>query len=626
MTNRLATARLPAPRSRAGLDRGELLPVPLPRFAFAHCALVGAALVLWVVSLRGADLDAIAGLGLLNALPATYYVAFALILAGFSAAVTRDPVSPKVLALYVVALVLVLHATTPLLYEEPRYAWVYKHLGVVELIAATGGVDRVIDVYHNWPGFFALNAWLSSLTGLPPKAYAEWAQVFFGLVNVGVLHFALRGVTRDDRLLWTACCLFVLANWIGQDYFAPQALGFSLSLLVLGLCLRCRPAPRMAHSRMGRWWDGRMERVDSLMPPGWGRSFVPTRPLAPRGALALGGVCYLAIVVTHQLSPVILIVAVAVISLVARRVPLWVPAAMAAIEVWWLVLAWPFFREHFTLLDPNPSATPRPPDTHLADALPGFGIVLYASAAVVALMALLAAVGFIRRRRVGHSDVPAACLVLAPALVVGLQSYGGESALRGYLFALPWLAFFAAAACSPAPHRRLALLRPWRLALAASLVSVCLLPAYFGRELVNHVPRDDVQAAVWYEKNAPTGSAVMLVAGDFPSRLTMRYPQAWTNSLTSLANRSPVFRGHRLGAGDVARIEALMLRLGERRVFLILSRLQERYARLYGVLPSGSIESLGRALRASPAFHLVYQREGARIFEYVIQPEVRRQR
>ena len=423
----------------------------LPWVLLAHCTLVATALALWGIALAGADVEAIAGLGLLNALPVSYYLAFALLLVGFAAAVTQDVLSPKVLGLYIVALVIVLHATTPLLYDEPRYPWVYKHLGVINLITATGTVDRTVDIYHNWPGFFAVNAWFSSLTGIAPMSYAEWAQVFFNLANVVAVRFALRGLTRDERLLWTATWLFVLGNWIAEDYLAPQALGFLLTVVVLGLCLRCAPAPRMAKSGPGRWWERRLERFADAMAPRRGHPFIPPRPLSPRAALALGGVCYLAIVVTHQLSPIFRILAVTALSLFGRRVPLWIPAAMLAVEAWWVALAWPFLSEHYLLLSPNPSETGRPEGSTLVHTLPGYRLVVYATIAILALMALLAAAGFVRRLRGHHWELAGASLAVVPVLVVGLQSYNGGAALRAYLFALPWLAFFAAAALSPAP-------------------------------------------------------------------------------------------------------------------------------------------------------------------------------
>ena len=102
-----------------------------------------------------------------RALPPSYFAALLVLLAGFTLAVSRPVLDPRVLWLYVGALILVLHATTVLLYDEPRYAWTYKHLGVINAIAAHGTVDRTLDIYSNWSGFFALGAWLKA-TRLSP--------------------------------------------------------------------------------------------------------------------------------------------------------------------------------------------------------------------------------------------------------------------------------------------------------------------------------------------------------------------------------------------------------------------------------------------------------------------------
>ena len=76
-----------------------------------------------------------------------------------------------------------------MLYDEPRYEWVYKHLGVIDLIAQDGAAPRSLDIYANWPAFFALNAWFSRASGVSAIDYAPWAQVFFNVANVAALAY-----------------------------------------------------------------------------------------------------------------------------------------------------------------------------------------------------------------------------------------------------------------------------------------------------------------------------------------------------------------------------------------------------------------------------------------------------
>lgn len=601
-------------RGRAALKRVRHAIDGIPETASVHGTLLVVALGAWAASLLGADLSAMGGVGLLSAMPPTYFLAFALLLIGFAMAVTNDEFSPKLLGLYVVALVLVIHGTTPLLYDEPRYAWTYKHLGVIELIARTGGVDRQIDIYNNWPAFFGANAWFSKAVGLGPIAYAGFAQLFFNLVNVAAVRFALRGLTANERLLWTGTFFFVLGNWVAQDYLAPQAFGFALSLVVLGLCLRCSPPVRRPRSRPGRWLSGRLEGLTkAVLPRRAPDEDLPPAPLGPRGALVAGSVCFLAVVTSHQLSPVLLILSVAALSLFARRVPLWVPLAMAVVEAWWVALAWPFVGSHFNLIEPG-SAGAGAPGRDLGAALPGAALSFYAPAAVMGLLIVLALIGMVRRLRVGERDLVPVCLIVAPALGAGLQSYGGEGGFRAYLFGLPWLAFFAAVACTraPSPGPRLGFRR---LLAATSAVGVCLLFAYFGQDLANRIRSDDVRAAAWYEGHAPPGSVRLNLAPISPNRLTPRYPQVSLGDPSALLER-PGFTGHRLGAGDLPRLERLVAAQRARRTFLVLTRGQEDYARLNGLLPKGSVTSLARALSGSTGFRLVYRRPTAWIFEY----------
>jgi GT2 family glycosyltransferase len=601
---------------RAGGGRVRHHIDPIPRTAWLHGTLVVVALGLWGASLLRADLTSMGGVGLLSALPPTYFFAFALLLVGFAVAVTHEKASPKLLGLYVLALIVVLHGTAPLLYDEPRYAWTYKHLGVIQLIAATGAVNRDIDIYNNWPAFFAANAWFSKTVGLAPIAYAGFAQVFFNLFNVAAVRFALRGLTADERLLWTGTFFFVLGNWVAQDYLAPQAFGFALSLVVLGLCLRCSPPVARRRSAPGRGlaW-GLNGLTNAVLPRRAPREDLPPAPLGPRGALVAGGVCFLAVVTSHQLSPVLLLVSVAALSLFARRVPLWVPLAMAVVEAWWLALAWSFVGLHFSLLNPGPAGTGAP-GRNLAAALPGADLTFYAPAAVIGVMVVLALIGVARRLWAGQRDLVPICLILVPAICVVFQSYGGEGGYRAYLFGLPWLAFFAAVACTRRPSSgRPARLGFARLLTATAAVGECLLFAYFGQDVANRIRPDDVTAAVWYEQHAPPGSVRLNLTPTAPDRLTARYPQVSLGDPSALLER-PEFTGHLLGARDVARLERLVAAQPASRTYLVVTRGQEDYARLNGLLPEGSVTSLVRALGSSTRFRLVYHRPTAWIFEY----------
>jgi hypothetical protein len=314
-----------------------------------------------------------------------------------------------------------------------------------------------------------------------------------------------------------------------------------------------------------------------------------------------------------------LIAAVTGLALVTRRVPLWVPAAMATIEVCWIELAWPYVTDHYSLLDFDPTASAAPEGYEAGNGLPGFELVSLASRLGPALLAALAAIGIVRRVRAGRWDAAVGALIVAPVLVVGAQSYSGEGRYRLYLFALPWLCFFAAAALAPATRSWIpAAAGRWRLALASGALGTCLLFSYFGLELVNRMTSRDIAPAVWYEHNAPPDSVLVEVTSNSISRVSGRYAVVndpnfpFSPTLTDRAG----FHGHRLGRGDLPRLDTTLRDYGAEHTYLVLTDGQERFARLYGLLPPGWRTSFERALRSSPAFRRVFRHGDSSIYKY----------
>ena len=109
--------------------------------------------------------------------------------------------------------------------------------GLAEYIDLHGRLDTSVDIYHNWPAFFALSAWFGRVAGTRPLEYAAWAQVFFNACNLVLLRYVFGSLSRDLRLVWTAVFVFFSANWVAQDYYSPQAFAFTLSLGLCGVIL-----------------------------------------------------------------------------------------------------------------------------------------------------------------------------------------------------------------------------------------------------------------------------------------------------------------------------------------------------------------------------------------------------
>jgi hypothetical protein len=563
---------------------------------------IGASLGCWLLALWHADLSKLDGYGLLTALPPSYYLGLVLLTAGFAYTATRTPARPGLLAAHVLALLVELHATTAVLYQEPRYSWVYKHLGVVDYIQKNGEVHRWIDIYHNWPALFAVTAWVADAAGVRPMALAPWAQVFFELLSVAAIVFAIRGVTRDPRRVWVAAWIFVIGNWIGQDYLSPQAFAFVLATVAIGLALRLARPESVVRRRIGDW-------IDRLVAGGPGSSPVEATG-APRAAL-LGAcaVCSLGVVISHQLSPVFLILDLTALWVLTRRPSFWAIGLLMAAEVGWVALGWSFISTHFSLFDVSSSLNAR--GSIPAHPLPG--VLMGDRGPTLSMLAVggLAFCGFVRAWRAGQRLIVPAALAFSPFPLVMVQRYGGEGPIRAYLFALPWLALIAAWLFVPAGETRPGRGRSLLLAAATGAIAIGTLLAYFGQETLNRMSPDDVAASRWFLDNTGAGAGEVLFAPNFPERLDANYVDHIDDPTILL--HLPGVAGPQFATRGLAALQRIA-RTTDKEEYVIVTPSQLQYLYFTGTAPVEAAQRLAVELERTPGFQLVFRSGRAEIF------------
>ena len=575
----------------------------------AHLLVIALALGLLARALDIADPAELGGRALLDVLPAEYYGSLALLVVGFVVAVTARRLEVWVLILYTLGLIALLHAPVPVLFEEPRYPWTFKHIAVVDFISVTGETRSSLDIYNNWPGFFAVNAWLSDALDIRPLDYARWAQPAFSVAGFAAVVFALRGFTSHARMVFAAGWVFVAANWVGQEYFAPQAAGFVLGLVIVGLVLRgAADSRRRPRARRGLAWVDRLglrlTRGEAIGSPS--RTELE---LSQWWALGFGALCWLALVVTHQLTPVFVLARVFTFALVTGRLSLWIPVAMTVVEGLWILQALPWLADNVDFVAPDLASSARPAGVG-DNALSGQELVKYAQLAVIGVLSVAAGLGAWLRIRAGRWEPPLYALLLLPALVVTAQRYGGEGPLRAYLFALPFLAFLAVAACS-----RLGRVRRVRFGLLAALVAAAAPIAVFGLELANRVHPEDLRTAAWVERAVPRDAARVYPADVSVRELTAGYARLEDAPVLRLS-REERYRGGRWDERTVAQIDSDLRDLRARVGYVILTPGQSDYLELYGIVPAGSFEALESALPEDENFSLVRVDGDARVFRW----------
>ena len=558
-----------------------------------------AALGLWLASLRGVDPGAMTDLGLVSVLPPAWFAALGMIVALFGVHIARGSTG-AVIGAHLTGLVAILHATPALLYDEPRYSWTFKHLGVVDYISRNGSLDPgepVLGIYHSWPGFFTLSAFLSDTAGIDPATVARWTPLFFQLTFLLPAAVTFGCLTADARRRWLALGIFVLGNWVGQDYFAPQALTYLLYLTVLALVLRWLPAIEDPHDVLGR-----IRRIHERGP----LLRDPLSPARRRGAAVLLVGLLLAIASTHQLTPVALCGALLALVWHRRSAPRWTAVTAGGVTALWMgTVGLEYLRVHAA----GVLATFGRPDSNAAESLASATVaeqrvIIWAGRLLVLAVAALAAWAFLRMRRTGRSWT-AALLALAPAPLVA-SSYDGEIVFRVYLFALPWLALLAAGAVYRSTRPGGGAVAPVALLLA---LTVPFTLAYYGKERANYFSPEERAANSWVMEHAEPGSVLVGGALDFPWK-DSGYERFSYYGLSQL----PLDRRRALSLNPVGVVTTVMAESEAMTGYLLLSDAQDAALAYGSDLPSGIQDVVAEAVQGSPVFTLVFANSAARVF------------
>ncbi|MGH4025400.1 MAG: lipopolysaccharide biosynthesis protein [Pseudonocardiaceae bacterium] len=310
--------------------------VPAGWFSLAGVGvLTVAAALLYLVPLRGIDLDAMTGYGLISVLPAASLAGLALLTLAFMATLALRRAYRLMLGAQLTILVGCLHGVTALIEPLPRFAISWVHLGFVEYIGRTGTTAPALDGRFSWPGFFALVAFVTDSTRwqdlLPVLKLTPLLSNLLYLLAFALL---LRNLRASWRATWFAAWLFCVLNWVGQDYFSPQGFGYGLYLIFIAILVTWfRPAeirttagaPGPGRSGSFAWW-----RPAGGFSPGE----LPVRPaehaLRVTLLLLLLGVFVVASA-SHQLTPFLMVGACAGLVLARRCVVTGLPVLLIVI-------------------------------------------------------------------------------------------------------------------------------------------------------------------------------------------------------------------------------------------------------------------------------------------------------
>lgn len=552
-----------------------------PARRFLSLLLSAAALVVWVVAVPGLPgVDAgyygllFSGTGPLLAV-GIVLCTWALLLA------VRDrQLLPGAVA--VASAIVVSRVTTVVATEVPLYDWTYKHLAVVDYIMVNGRIaPDGTDIYAQWTAFFTTWAWFCEVAGLPAMTVAHvFAPVMHVLITLTV-YSAARVLARSRRTAVTAAFIVEVVNWVGQDYFSPQAWSVVLAFGMMTLLL-ASPGSRAC------------------------------------GVLAV--VVFAAMVPTHQLTP-FWAVAVACLLCACRRAgPWWISVAMVSIAVTYLLLNLEAVLPYGLLSGGNPldnagsniESSGLPAKDFTSAVVRGLSVI-------VVLTAVTAAV-WMRRHR--HPVLALGMVAFSSfGLLLG-QSYGGEAIFRVYLYSLLGCAILIAPAVVGAVDGTGGRLRRRIVrtvaAAAATVVAAAGLHGYVA--LWPFIFQTRVQVEVMQSITAGADKRtrlVMMRLGGMPTRLNADYAELtlfnpyydepvsydlWDGRdprLAELKASFPTEEDLKTLSDDVTN--------GVYVAYVIFSEQSNKAIRYYGDFRPEAVDIVQDALRRSPKWTAVYE-------------------
>ena len=567
---------------------------------------------LWALAIRGVDVGEMTDLGLVSVLPVSVFALLAALAISFAVSLFRRPFEPIVPLVHVVVLIVFLYGLTAFIEPEPRFATAWKHAGIVDYIDTHRSVDPNIDAYFNWPGYFVLGVMITNVAGFDTAlSYAAWAPLAFNLLFLAPLIAIFRWASSDPRVVWLGAWIFYCANWVGQDYMAPQAVAFLTWLSILSILLV---------------WFAKRGSLPFSFPRGldlrgllakWRRSLrsrgdARTSDTLQRVALLLVVIAmYAAMTTGHQLTPFPVLVSVAGLALIAGLQTRVLPIIMGLMLAAWIgYMTTTYLAGHLDILTGSVGSVGSTLDENVSARVAGNAdhvLVVQMRAVMTGAILALAFAGFLRRLFGRRIDLTVALLAATPFVLPVLQPYGGEVLIRVFLFSLPGVSFLVARLVFPS-------VAAGRGALAAAAVATlsCFLLAGFqftryGNERAESFTKGDVATVRALYRHAPRGSVIVAATGNIPwqYRDYAAYRHREVDRLDAWRNSTE--------PDPRALIRQLESEYVPQGGYLIVTR-STRIDAAVNIGKPGALERLVRLLHRYPGARTVYRGGGGEVF------------
>lgn len=570
-------------------------------------------IVIWFFTLPLINVNLMNDLGLVSVLPPGTFIALALMTISFSLLVTAPKLNTVMIFIHMAVLVIMLYGITAVIEVIPRFSPSWRHAGIIDYIIRNEMVNPRIDAYFNWPGFFIMGALITQIAGLDSSVlFLQWAPVFFQLIYLGPLWMIYTSLTNSRRLVWFGIWIFYLTNWVGQDYFSPQAMNFFYFLVIVAILVKWFRKneiilPKIAESKLVK----KLPKIQSLITQIFhGENPSPSliSPLQKAFFLLMIVLIYFVSITSHQLTQFAILMSIVLLLMFQRIAPKILPVVMLILSGMWIAyMASAFMAGRLAGMLEAFGQLENALDANLVDRMngsPGHMVVTQIRLVLTLGVWLAALIGFVRQWLRGTFETSAALLVAAPFPLLIMQTYGGEMLMRIYMFSLPFAAYLAAAIIFP-------LIKDppsWRYTAAIGLVSAALIVVFwygrYGNERMEYFTPAELQAVEFTYDHAEPGSLIASVTTNLPYKY-INYEQYKYARLEKDVVK-----------GDFVALIATMKNPKFDHTYLLITRAQEAYMEMYYGVGTVDLTRLENQLLLDPTARVIFINEDAKILEF----------
>jgi hypothetical protein len=206
---------------------------------FSHWFFLCLSILLWNISVFFSN-DSYAAFGLFNGLNFSYYIGLIVVILNLSLSIYKHKNKFYVI-LNAIILFFYLFGISFFITLDPRIFSGFQYLGHWEYLDRIGELNPQSLWYHSWPGmFFIMGLLMSPLKGtakyiLTFAVYPLVYRILFSLFLFVLIKEIFKLKLNDEKKeksnrfgLIIALILINMYDWISQDYFTPQSIGFLL--------------------------------------------------------------------------------------------------------------------------------------------------------------------------------------------------------------------------------------------------------------------------------------------------------------------------------------------------------------------------------------------------------------